>query len=222
MNPIAVTLETIAGRQDVHEFVLAANAALRAMGYTEHGTRHVGLVAKIARRVLTELGYPERDAELAAIAGYLHDIGNIAGRNHHGQSSAMLAYPILREAGMPSDEIALVLGAIGNHEEEYGEAVSPISAALILADKSDVHISRVQTEDPAQYDEHDRVNAAVRRSQLVIDREAAVITLALQIDDSISPMNYFEIFLSRMVMCRRAAEVLHCRFSLTANEHKLL
>jgi len=192
------------------------------MGYTEHGTRHVGLVAKIARRVLRELDYPEREGELAAIAGYLHDIGNIAGRSHHGQSSAMLAYPILRELAMPPEEIALVLGAIGNHEEEYGEAVSPVSAALILADKSDVHITRVQTEDPGLYDEHDRVNAAVRRSQLLVDKALGVITLALEIDETISPMDYFEIFLSRMVMCRRAAEVLHCRFSLTANAQRLL
>ncbi len=192
------------------------------MGYTEHGERHVRLVAAVARRVLLELDYPERDADLAEIAGYLHDIGNIAGRSHHGQTSALLAFPILREEGMSAQEIAVVLGAIGNHEEEYGEAISPVSAALILADKSDVHKSRVQTEDPAQYDVHDRVNAAVQRSELVVEKDARLIVLELDIDESITPMDYFEIFLTRMVMCRRAAEILQCRFSLTANGQRLL
>ncbi len=206
----------------MRQFVESANRALRAMGYTEHGERHVRLVAGVARRVLLELGYAQREAELAEIAGYLHDIGNIAGRSHHGQTSALLAFPILREEGMPPQEIAVVLGAIGNHEEEYGEAISPVSAALILADKSDVHKSRVQTEDPAEYDVHDRVNAAVQRSDLVVDPLARLIVLQLEIDDSIAPMDYFEIFLSRMVMCRRAAEVLHCRFGLTANGQRLL
>ncbi|MDA8345196.1 MAG: HD domain-containing protein [Thermaerobacter sp.] len=217
-----VTLEVLTAREDVRQFVESANGALRAMGYTEHGERHVRLVAKVARRVLLELGYSHRDADLAEIAGYLHDIGNIAGRSHHGQTSALLAFPILREEGMSPKEIAMVLGAIGNHEEEYGEAISPVSAALILADKSDVHRSRVQTEDPAEYDVHDRVNAAVQRSDLVVDPQSRLIVLQLDIDDSIAPMDYFEIFLSRMVMCRRAAEVLNCRFGLTANGQRLL
>lgn len=207
---------------EVTAFVQAANQAMRAMGYTEHGERHVRLVAKAARRILKELEYPEREAELAAIAGYLHDVGNMVGRAHHGQASALIVLPILTRLGMPSEEVATVLGAIGNHEEEYGEAISAVSAALILADKSDVHVSRVQTEDPAQYDEHDRVNAAVKRSVLEVDRTARVITLQLEIDDSIAPMEYFEIFLSRMVMCRRAAEVLQCRFGLRANGQRLL
>lgn len=219
---IAVTLENVSSREDVQQFVEAANNTLRAMGYTEHGRRHVGLVAKVAHRVMLELDYSQREAELAAIAGYLHDIGNLMGRSRHGQGSALLAYPILRELGMPSQEIAVVLGAIGNHEEEFGEAISPVSAALILADKSDVHVSRVQTEDPQKYDEHDRVNAAVHRSRLVIDAGARLITLQLEIDDSITPMDYFEIFLSRMMMCRRAAEVLQSKFSLTANGQRLL
>lgn len=219
---IAVDLKQLIEVPEVTAFVQAANLAMRAMGYTEHGERHVRLVAKAARRVLLELKFPERDTELAAIAGYLHDIGNMVGRSHHGQASALIALPILTRLGMPPEECATVLGAIGNHEEEYGEAISPVSAALILADKSDVHESRVQTEDPAQYDEHDRVNAAVKRSVLEVDEPTRMITLQLEIDDSISPMEYFEIFLSRMVMCRRAAEVLRCRFGLRANGHRLL
>lgn len=220
---IAVDLEEITQQPEVIAFVRAANQAMRAMGYTEHGERHVRLVAKAARRVLAELGYAERETELAAIAGYLHDVGNMIGRSHHGQASALMAMTILKGLGMPPDEIATVVGAIGNHEEEYGEAISPVSAALILADKSDVHVSRVQTEDPAQYDEHDRVNAAVKRSVLEIDKEQRLITLQLEIDDnSVSAMEYFEIFLSRMVMCRRAAEILNCRFGLRANGQRLL
>ncbi len=217
-----VTLDMLTAREDVRQFVESANQALRAMGFTEHGERHVRLVATVARHVLVELRYSPREADLAEIAGYLHDIGNIAGRSHHGQTSALLAFPILREEGMSAQEIAVVLGAIGNHEEEYGEAISPVSAALILADKSDVHRSRVQTQDPAEYDVHDRVNAAVQRSELAVDPKGRLIVLELEIDDSITPMDYFEIFLTRMIMCRRAAEVLQCRFGLTANGQRLL
>ncbi|QNO16710.1 HD domain-containing protein [Alkalicella caledoniensis] len=193
------------------------------MGFTEHSYRHKNLVSKIASNVLERLGYSEREVELAAIAGYLHDIGNVISRYNHGQTGAMLAYDILKDLGMDPGEIATVISAIGNHEEQYGESVNNVSAALILADKSDVHRSRVRNPDVSTFDIHDRVNYGAVHSFLKVDTEERKITLELEIDQSITTvMEYFEIFLSRMVMCRRAAEFLDASFGLVINDAKLL
>lgn len=207
----------------VETFIRYGNQFLGAMGYTEHGFRHVNLVATIARNILERLNFPSREAELAAIAGYLHDIGNVVSRNNHGISGAVIAYRILTDMGMPPDEVALVISAIANHEEEYGHPVSNVAAALILADKSDVHRSRVRNPDLSSFDIHDRVNYAVEHSFLWVKEERRVITLDLTIDIEICPvMEYFEIFLSRMALCRRAANFLKADFELMINGAKLL
>ena len=193
------------------------------MGYTEHGFRHVGLVASVAHNTLTHLNYPNPLPELAGIAGYLHDIGNVVNRQDHGQSAALIAMKLLGQMGATADEIAMIISAIGNHEEEIGEPVNPVAAALILADKSDVHKTRVRNPNMISVDIHDRVNFAVERSFLKVDGRKKVITLDLTIDTKISQvMEYFEIFMSRMIMCRRAAKFLDCNFELIVNERKLL
>ena len=208
---------------EVDAFIRRASQNLEEMGYTEHGFRHVGLVSNIAHNVLSRLGYPTRSAELAGIAGYLHDIGNVASRDHHGQSSALMTMSILSRMGMDPVEVALVMAAVGNHEEEYGHPVNEISAAVILADKSDVHRTRVRKKDIPTMDIHDRVSYAAERSFLDVDAEKRVITLTLTIDIGICPvMEYFEIFLSRMTMCRKAASVLGCEFKLEINGACLL
>ncbi|NMA61051.1 MAG: HD domain-containing protein [Firmicutes bacterium] len=218
-----VKLNDIKKHPSIKAYIKQADANLQAMGYTEHGLRHIGLVSSIARNVLEHLGYDERAAELAAIAGYLHDIGNCVGRVHHGASSALLIEPFLRELGMPPEEVALILSAVGNHEEEVGEPVNEIAAALILADKSDVHRTRVRNRDIASFDIHDRVNYAVIKSFLDVNEEERLITLRITIEtENTSIMEYFEIFLDRMLMCRRAAAYLDCQFKLEINEVLLL
>ncbi|NMB00197.1 MAG: HD domain-containing protein [Firmicutes bacterium] len=193
------------------------------MGFTEHGFRHIGLVSSIARNILERLGYDDRLAELAAIAGYVHDLGNCVGRVNHGAAGALLVEPILRDLGMSPEEIALILSAVGNHEEEVGEPVNEVAAALILADKSDVHRTRVRNTDIPTFDIHDRVNYAVIKSFLDVDDEARRITLRITIEtENTSIMEYFEIFLERMLMCRRAAAYLGCEFKLMINETLLL
>jgi uncharacterized protein len=215
----AVTLAAVRGDPEVQVFISRADRNLEELGYTDHGTRHCGIVAAVAYDILSRLGRPSREAELAAVAGYVHDTGNLVSREEHGIAAALLAREVLTRLGMPMVEIADVMAAIGNHEEEYGEPVSQIAAALILADKSDVHYSRVRTIDPAEYDIHDRVNAACRSSRVDVDPEARTITLALVIDTTVAPvMEYFEIFLSRMVMCRKAALYLKCDFRLIIND----
>lgn len=223
MKENKILVEDIKGLPIVQAFIASGNQNLGAMGYTEHSFRHAGLVSNIASNILERLDYPTRDCELVAIAGYLHDMGNVITRYNHGQSGAYLAMKILQELGMSWEEIALIMGAIGNHEEEYGQPVNNIAAALILADKSDVHTSRVRNPDVANFDIHDRVNFAVKHSFLRVESVKRIITLELKIDTEISGvMEYFEIFLTRMVMCRRAAAVLDSSFSLVINETKLL
>jgi len=218
-----VVLETVRHDHEVQVFIHKADENLGVLGYTEHGPRHSGFVAGIAEDVLLRLGYPARTAELAAIAGYLHDVGNGINRLDHGIASSLISLHILERLGMPADEYAEVMCAIGNHEEQYGEAVSPLAAAVILGDKSDVHRSRVRVIDPDTDDIHDRVNMATTRSSLSVDGEARTITLELEIDTAIiQVMQYFEIFLDRMVMCRRAAEFLGCRFGIVINGTRLL
>ena len=204
-------------------FIRKGNEYLGAMGYTEHSYRHLNLVSSIAKNILERLGFDRREAELAAIAGYLHDIGNVVSRNNHGISGATLCCPILLEMGMVPDEVATVISAIGNHEEEYGQPVNHVAAALIMADKSDVHRSRVRNQDFATFDIHDRVNYAVEHSFLWVDNQRRTITMDLTIDTEICPvMEYFEIFLTRMILCRRAAVFLNTNFQLVVNKAKLL
>lgn len=213
-----VTAQAVADHPTVRAYIEAANANLRLMGYTEHGMRHVSRVSSWACEVLRALGYPPRECELAAVAGLLHDIGNAICRQQHGQLGALLARDILTDLGMPIADLVVVMGAIGNHEEEYGHAISPVAAALILADKSDVHRSRVQEPDPARHDIHDRVNLAATSAALTVRSAEQRIVLELTIDTAIaSVMDYFGIFLSRMIMCRQAANFLGCRFGLVIN-----
>jgi len=194
-----------------------------ALGFTEHGPRHANLVSAIAFNVLDRLGFDPHQAELAAVAGYLHDVGNVVSRHNHPQSSALIALPVLTELGFSPRDIGFVMSAVGNHEEELGHAVSPVSAAVVLADKSDVHRSRVRKSAQVRFDIHDRVNYSATRSFLRVDPDARTITLELEIDTAISDvLEYFEIFLLRMMMCRRAAEGLECRFGMTVNGSSLL
>jgi len=217
-----VTLDEVKQDGEVVALLESANEQLRTLGYTEHGKRHASLVANIAQNVLLRLDYPERKAELAAIAAYLHDIGNAIHREAHASASALIALDILRRLGMGVDEIALIMAAIGNHEQERGESVSDISAAVIIADKADVHRSRVQNPDTLSFDIHDRVNYAAQRSFVRVDAENRTITLELEVDTEISSvMEYFEIFMSRMLMTRRAVRFLDCEFALVINETKM-
>ena len=222
-SPAGVTVEDVRHDPEVRQFVRKADENLAVLGYTEHGPRHAGLVADIAQNVLLRLGHPRRDADLAAVAGYLHDIGNGISRLDHGIAAALIAQRVLERLGMPPEEIVEGMCAIGNHEEEYGEPVSARAAAVILADKSDVHRSRVRVIDPDTEDIHDRVNTATERSFLSVDAQAKTITLQMEIDtEQIRLMEYFEIFLERMVMCRKAAETLGCKFGLDINGTRLL
>jgi metal-dependent HD superfamily phosphatase/phosphodiesterase len=221
----SATLDTVRADPEVKSLIRNANRNLGTIGYTEHGFRHVGLVANIARNILKKMGFDARQQELAAIAGYLHDIGNVVSRVDHSRTSAILAHGILNRLGADPEDTAVIMGAIGSHEDEgqVGEPVHAVSAALILADKSDVHRSRVRNPDPTTFDQHDRVNYAATSSQLRVDPETRSITLELEIDPSIaSVMHYFEIFLPRMLMSRRAAEALGYEFHITINDASVL
>jgi metal-dependent HD superfamily phosphatase/phosphodiesterase len=218
-----IVLKDVKKNPILNTFIRSANDYLGTIGYTEHGVRHVKLVASIAENVLLYLDYPKRLQELAGIAGYMHDIGNVVNRKDHGQSAALVAMRLLKDMGMTSEETALIISAVGNHEEETGDPVTPVAAALILADKSDVHKTRVRNPDILKYDIHDRVNSAVEKSFLKVLKDKKIISLQLTIDTQISKvMEYFEIFMSRMLMCRRAAGFLDCAFELIINERKLL
>lgn len=218
-----VVLEDIKRNSIVDNFVRKGNEYLGVLGYTEHSYRHLNLVSTIACNILNELDYPDRDAELAAIAGYLHDIGNVISRNEHGISGANLCFPILLNLGMPPNEVAVVISAIANHEESHGQPVNDVAAALIMADKSDVHRTRVRNPDFATFDIHDRVNYAVEQAFLKVDSARRAITMDLSINIKVCPvMEYFEIFLTRMMLCRRAANFLNCHFELMINGSKLL
>ncbi len=214
-----VTLRDVKRNPRIKTYIEKANEQMSAVGYTEHGFRHAGIVAGVARGIPRQLGLSRRESELAAIAGYLHDIGNVINRNNHCETGALLAQQILSDMGMDPAEIALVMGAIGNHEEESGFPINNIAAAVIIGDKSDVHFSRVQNPNPRSFDIHDRVNHAVQKSYLRADPESKTISLELTVDvESADVMEYFEIFLLRMLMCRRAADVLGCKFKLVIND----
>lgn len=218
----SVTLANVQEHEGVQTFIALADRHLGELGYTEHGFRHAGLVANIAYNVLQRLEFDERVSELGAVAGYLHDMGNFVSRTMHSQTGAAITYDILRDLGMTYAEIGVIMAAIGNHEEEFGNPVNPVGAALIVADKSDVHRSRVRIKDPKLFDIHDRVNHAVEHSFLRVDSAAKTLTLELTIDTELAGvMEYFEIFLSRMIMCRRAGEYLDCEFKIDINGTKL-
>ena len=217
-----IRYEDVLNSEEIRSYIRKADESLIALGYTEHSFAHVTKVAQTSRRILLELGYPERDAELAAIAGYLHDIGNVVNRIDHAQSGAIMAFRILDHMDAAPDDIATIITAIGNHDESTAYPVNHVAAALILADKTDVRASRVRNQDMSTFDIHDRVNFAVTESSLSIvpGRE---IGLDLSINTEIcAVMDYFEIFLARMLLCRKAAEKLGLHFSLTINGQKMM
>ncbi|HRI44508.1 MAG TPA: HD domain-containing protein [Fimbriimonadaceae bacterium] len=217
-QPRLLTLKDVKANPKTKALIDGANEVMRAMGFTEHGHRHAGVVSSITRYIMENLSAPARETELAQIAAYLHDVGNVINRVDHPMTGANLAYSLLNEMGMDTIEIAPILGAIGNHEELAGTPVSLMSAALIVADKSDVHYSRVQNPIIETFDIHDRVNYAVQKSRVNLDAAKQTIELTLEIDTSFaSVMEYFEIFLSRMVMCRRAADTFGYKFTLSIN-----
>lgn len=218
-----VTLEEVKRNEEVRLLIEMADRYLGVIGYTEHGLRHTSLVANIAYNVMSRLKRSERQAQLASIAAYLHDIGNVISREYHAQTGALIAHRILSHLEMPKLEVLEIMAAIGNHEERGGAPVNEIGAAVILADKSDVHRSRVRATGSVSEDIHDRVNYAATSSFLRVEEEKGVISLELKIDTSISQvMEYFEIFLSRMAFCRRAAEFLKMKFELEINGQRLL
>ncbi|MCS7250195.1 MAG: HD domain-containing protein [candidate division WOR-3 bacterium] len=218
-----VNLERLAKDKEVIALINSADKQLEMIGYTEHGLRHARLVAERSYYILKKLGYDERRAELAAITGFLHDIGNVVNRDKHEHMSAILAYQILKRMKMPYYEILEIVSALGNHHEEDGTPISEISAALIIADKSDVHRTRVRNPEFVKFDIHDRVNYAVTRSILTVDNIKKKIIFDLEIDTKIAPvMEYFEIFLNRMIMARRASHFLGCEFELYINQTKLI
>ncbi len=218
-----ITFEDIKANQEIHTYIQKADESLVALGFTEHSFAHVGIVAHNAGYILETLGYPAREVELVRIAGYLHDIGNLVNRVDHSQSGAVMAFRILHGLGMDPAEIAEIVTAIGNHDEGTGIPVSPMSAALILADKSDVRRSRVRNQDITTFDIHDRVNYSVKKSELKINENHTLIKLKLSVDTHYgSVMEYFEIFMNRMILCRKAADKLGMQFKLIINEQQLI
>ena len=218
-----VTFEEIWKSEEVNAYIKNGNDNLGVIGFTEHGLAHAKRSSDVARQILQSLGYDARTCELAAIAGYMHDIGNVVNRSDHAQSGALMAFTILNKLQMDPAEIALVVAAIGNHDEGTAAAVNPIAAALILSDKSDVRRSRVRDKGTVAADIHDRVNYAVERSAMEIDPENRTAVLNIVIDTPNCPvMEYFEIFLTRMVLCRQAAQFLNLQFELIINDTRLL
>ena len=218
-----ITLEDVMKNEEVQAFINASQKQLEALGYTEHSNRHIGIVSQRTGEILQKLGYNERTIELGKIAGYLHDIGNCVNRVDHAHTGAILTYNILKEMGMPAEERTEIMMAIGNHDEKTGTAVSEISAALILADKSDVHRDRVVNTNMSTFDIHDRVNYAVTDAKLELNEQERKVTLTLTIDTQICPvLDYFQIFMDRTMMSKYAAKYLHVWFELIINDIKLL
>ncbi|MBO7309931.1 MAG: HD domain-containing protein [Clostridia bacterium] len=218
-----MTYEDIKNNNAIREYIKQADESLVALGFTEHSFAHVGKVSSTVEYILTTLGYTEHDVDLAKIAAYMHDIGNLVNRVDHSQSGAIMSFRILDNMGMPAEDIATVVTAIGNHDEGTGVPVNPIAAALILADKSDVRRTRVRNADISTFDIHDRVNYSVVSSELEIENDRKAIVLRIEIDTKYSSvMEYFEIFLNRMVLCRKAAERLGMVFHLNINGQRLL
>lgn len=218
-----IRLEDIKNNSIVRTYIKKEDEMLDSIGYTEHGYAHVGKVAHTAGRLIRELGYSEREAELAQIAGYLHDIGNIVNRADHAQSGAVMAFTLLDKMGADPEDIAVIINAIGNHDESTAKPGNAVAAALILADKTDVRASRVRFNDNGDFDIHDRVNYSVKHAELALDGETREIELKLTIDTSVCPvMEYFEIFLQRMKLCVGAARKLEADFRLSVNGQRLL
>ena len=218
-----LTFEEVKNNEAVRTYIQRADESLTALGYTEHSFAHVTQVAENAGYILKTLGYPERIVELAKIAGFLHDIGNLVNRIDHSQSGAVMAFSFLDNLKCDPTEIATIVTAIGNHDEGTGQPVNAVAAALILADKSDVRRSRVRNQDPAMFDIHDRVNYSVKKAELKINGERTLIKLKLSVDTNYgSVMDYFEIFMGRMLLCRKAAEKLGLQFKLMINEQQLI
>ena len=218
-----ITFEDVKKNYAVSVYITKADETLKALGYTEHSFAHVTKVSVISAEILSKLGYSKREQELAKIAGYLHDIGNIVNRVEHSQSGAIMAFRILDKMGMEPEDIADVISAIGNHDEGVGVPVNAVAAAIILADKSDVRRSRVRNNDATTFDIHDRVNYSVINSELLTINEEKIIKLKLSVDTAYSSvMDYFEIFLDRMILCRKAAEKLGYSFKLDINGQQLI
>ena len=217
-----ITYKMIKNNEEINTLIERGNEILGVLGYTEHSQKHAARTAASASRILKDLGCDKHEIELARIAGYMHDIGNSINRTDHAHSGAILAYGILKEMGMDLKDASVIAGAIGHHDEATGAAVDVVSAALILADKTDVRRNRVRNPIISNFDAHDRVNYAVLSSKVIVNREKKVIQMDLELDDTMcSVMDYFEIFLQRMMMCRRAAEVLDMKFKLLANGSKI-
>ena len=218
-----VTFEMVRSSPEIRTYITQADASLTALGFTEHSFAHVTAVAENAAYILSTLGYPERTVELAKIAGFLHDIGNLVNRVDHAQSGAVMAFRILDKMGMPPEDTALVVTAIGNHDEGTAFPVNAVAAAIILADKTDVRRTRVRNRDKATFDIHDRVNYAVEKASTTLDAAGKAVVLDLQLDTGMSPViDYFEIFLERMLLCRKAAEFFGLTFRLEVNGQLLL
>ncbi|MBE6551974.1 MAG: HD domain-containing protein [Ruminococcaceae bacterium] len=218
-----LTYEEITKSEAIKTYIIRADESLEALGYTEHSFAHVMHVAETAGYILETLGYDERMVELAKIAGYLHDIGNLVNRKDHSQSGAVMAWSILNDMGCDPAEVATIVTAIGNHDEGTGVPVNAVAAAMILADKADVRRSRVRNIDMVTFDIHDRVNYSVKKSSLKINEEKTIVKLKLNVDTNFgSVMDYFEIFMQRMILCRKAAEKLGMQFKLIINEQQLM
>ena len=218
-----ITYEQVRQSEEIRTYITQADQSLVARGFTEHSFAHVTRCAEYAARILAKLGYGEHDQELARIAGFMHDIGNVVNRHDHAQTGAVMAFRILDKMGMEPAEVAAVITAIGHHDDPTAFPVNPTAAALILADKTDVRRSRVRGRDTIRFDIHDRVNWAVERSDLDLDKEQKTLTLRIQLDTTVCPvMDYFEIFLERMLLCRKAAEYFQLSFRLEVNGQTLL
>lgn len=218
-----MTYKEIRKNKEVRMYLKKGNDNLGVLGFTDHSEVHCTLVADRAGMILKKLGYSEHDVEMAQIAGFMHDMGNAVNRQRHAEYGALLADRILAGTDLPLEDRVTIVSAIGNHDESTGGAKDAISAALIIADKTDVRRNRVRAKEMPNFDIHDRVNYAVKEAKLKVNAEKKVITLHLQIDESIcSMLEYFEIFLQRMLMCRRAAELLGVKFKLTANGSKIV
>ncbi len=218
-----LTFEEVKSNEKIKTFIRKSDETLAALGFTEHSFAHVMRVSDIAGNILQDLGYSAKEVELARIAGYMHDIGNMVNRVEHSQSGGVMAFYLLNEMGMRTEDLCEIVAAIGNHDEGTGVPVSPVAAALILADKSDVRRSRVRNTDKTSFDIHDRVNYSVEKSALRINTDDKTVTLRLTVDTAYgSVMDYFEIFLGRMIMCRKAAEKLGLAFKLVINEQPLI
>ena len=213
-----ITLQEIKQNESIKALVRAGNRYLETLGYTDHGPRHLGYVSRTASGILKSLGYSEREVELAAIAGWVHDVGNSVNRHDHGPNGAILHFPLLREIGMDIEDVMIIITAVGNHEEQSGTVSSAVSAALAIADKSDAHKSRVRNGRPDVGDIHDRVNFAIQENSVIVDRKHKIIRQELKMDESSSVLEYLSIYLPRILMCEKAAEFLGQHFELFIND----